>query len=1008
MAPSWRETFVVPYLCQALRKFFDTYGIDLDRLEAICSQVTNQTRLFMTLSLENSTAPLHRSRGDSKHLLPSIMERLSVPDATYVLIYINFELELLRNFSAALMTVFSPSPMVPLSRGSTPTNMTPFHPRTNSAFRSTDLNTLAGDTVNTTLPSTNTTPARFPQSLDPSVSLNGTATSFAGSFGNSSRQASVTLPPVGRSTVPFRVSGTDEDALAALLEADADTTTAPDLAIDDSDKADALITSLLSPNPATRHDGETALRSDMSKLVNGIFGILEEHVPDPADQSHIRGIVAAAIHSASAPATCPNGRPSDLHPISDVDQFPGIDGPGFDTNFSSQDQVPRGRPSASYETAMGATIRLAPHETPFLARVPPSATNHRTNPSDGSPGIPPSATAFGGAFRPSATNPRSTAPGGNAPAPSDGGNTRPNGTGDLPGPWDSFQRGGGGGGGGDPYYPLPAAGTGGHGTPNIINDGVHWHTYIINPHADRTTIIDPTFGTVPPWRARRHGYGVIVNYPAHLPMSVLDYDQFMLNFMHGPLFDSNRAHKDFLYGFPTYQGDNDDRQLLRYHVMVVEYCLSFKVYVPPLHTYDEAQYMGVWYNQLPERTRAQCQHFNGLLYQVLKAKHVRISHHYTIASIINASNSGYMILYQMAAIGGHPKLNDIPPTLSIPRQAESDTLSAYSNKWLYYLTISLLDGVVLSDRYYFYLFMKGMHGALSQLRSHLRDEELRFRTDSSINRRLPRDYAPDYILAALTRKSKSLGCSATVTMAPRELMTRAQPSRHQPRIQAIGEGLPSGEGSYPSTVNYLGSPAPPPSRYTSRNPPMLLTHQGQGRGFAGRGFAGRGTAAGRGAAAFGRGSSGRGRGSSGRGHWQRPSPPHNSYINAMGSDFDDSPLTPEESTALLVCTMGAFSCFYCGSNYHRLSDCPHAQQMINDPQARRNVRSFLASHEPTSSGNNRAIRQTTADAGFDIEDEAPLDDAGTIDGPSIDLDDYPADAEDPYQDDGSVHFADFL
>jgi hypothetical protein len=94
-----------------------------------------------------------------------------------------------------------------------------------------------------------------------------------------------------------------------------------------------------------------------------------------------------------------------------------------------------------------------------------------------------------------------------------------------------------------------------------------------------------------------------------------------------------------------------------------------------------------------------------------------------MAQIVNQHENGYLALYDLLVLAGHPLLQAFPSALVEPRQQADCRLSDYCLAWGTYAFNRTLYGEYLSDRYFIQQFVGNLHPTLrNEVRSWLEGE----------------------------------------------------------------------------------------------------------------------------------------------------------------------------------------------------------------------------------------------------------------------------------------------
>ena len=311
-------------------------------------------------------------------------------------------------------------------------------------------------------------------------------------------------------------------------------------------------------------------------------------------------------------------------------------------------------------------------------------------------------------------------------------------------------------------------------------NGTHWTHFTTDPfrgelHVDRHS------GMMKPWMAYRPDYGYILNYPLRMKLDFLDKSTFLATF--AVCFDMKNL-RDFQRGFPSISKHATRFKFMDFHNRLVTYCSGWKIYVPPLHTLRADQPMGLWFDELPEHTKnISILNISSVLAHMLRSKYSGLLDSPQMASIVHQSTNGYDALLQLATIAGHPSLSVFPKTPQEPLQGSDCSLSSYLHNWNYYLQIRLLDGTILSDRYFIQQVVNGMHHSVKPSMGVWLEQSM---APFQIGQPLPTSYAPSKLLAKLTQRATHIQKPRLITDVPRDFASSSA-QIHEVRTELCAE-----------------------------------------------------------------------------------------------------------------------------------------------------------------------------------------------------------------------------
>jgi hypothetical protein len=101
-----------------------------------------------------------------------------------------------------------------------------------------------------------------------------------------------------------------------------------------------------------------------------------------------------------------------------------------------------------------------------------------------------------------------------------------------------------------------------------------------------------------------------------------------------------------------------------------------------------------------------------------------------------------------------------------PRQSADTTLTKYIADWLQYMHHEILDGVILSDRYFHQQFLHNIH---PQIRGRLGNYLLQAVMLIPLTQPLPPSFVPDRLLSHITQHVSHLGTRQLLDQTPHQL-----------------------------------------------------------------------------------------------------------------------------------------------------------------------------------------------------------------------------------------------
>jgi hypothetical protein len=312
------------------------------------------------------------------------------------------------------------------------------------------------------------------------------------------------------------------------------------------------------------------------------------------------------------------------------------------------------------------------------------------------------------------------------------------------------------------------------------SDTTSWTRARFNPD-DADLVIDPTTGLFRPWQAERPEYGPIECHPIQINEVYMIRELFISTFQSSPSnagftrLEPKRLNL-FKDAFPPL-GPEDVNQFLYWHNDLVEHCLTYGIFVPPIHTLRPEQYLGTWFDDMPPYVQLDTQkYFSHLLTSCLRSKmNASLRQEYpTIANIIqHGSRNGYKILYLLAKQAGkHPLLIRYPFDPPEPVQSADTTMEQYITNWTQYLQHRLLDGTIYCDRYFVQQFQRNLHPSVQQKLGPKIEQAV---DKIPILRPLPKSFGPDEIFQQLEDFADFVKMPSIMQKTPRNAFQQTLP-----------------------------------------------------------------------------------------------------------------------------------------------------------------------------------------------------------------------------------------
>jgi hypothetical protein len=229
------------------------------------------------------------------------------------------------------------------------------------------------------------------------------------------------------------------------------------------------------------------------------------------------------------------------------------------------------------------------------------------------------------------------------------------------------------------------------------------------------------------------------------------------------------------------------------------------MFVPPAHTLRDGKPFGIWFDSLPlDLQRDVVNNFSFLLAACIRSRvhtSLRSERPDILALIQNSTSDGYFLLSDLALhVGRHPMLCKFGSKNQEPRQSADTTLTKYIADWRQYMHHEILDGSILSDRYFHQQFLHNMH---PQVRGRIGNYLLQAVMSIPFKQPLPPSFAPNRLLSHITQHVQHLGTRQLLDHTPRQLAggptmstsTYSNPgrSRDQPRSNTTASATTSSQ-----------------------------------------------------------------------------------------------------------------------------------------------------------------------------------------------------------------------
>ena len=459
----------------------------------------------------------------------------------------------------------------------------------------------------------------------------------------------------------------------------------------------------------------------------------------------------------------PKGKPIDLRDPHALNKHAGADTPDYNYPMSDiGDTTPR---QNRRSTLFGPDLPIYNDEEPeeddgnsntSYEEVSMGANTHRTsvNESPNSSDSPDSGNTYGmgGLFTPTFAKGGGNTQGPNTPFAASTANTS---TGNPPTPSGSS---GGGHGSVPPSSNIAGAAS------NTIPIGSDWRMYITHP--ENVQDMYPTSQSQSqPWQALREENGNEINYGVLTGVYGMDKSRYILSLFQDNMSDSTRV-KIMMEGFPVLTKDASNSEVLAWYNRLCIHFNSFGGFIPPVETVRRASDYGAWEKDVPQvYYRVSERHKTTLSHALLKPKTGFVASKYY--SFVRHMTNPFRQLSRVLEEIGHPMLAQEKPLPAMPRQMDNMSLATYYDKWVLYNSFSLIQGRILSDRYFAESFLFRMHRYVltDVMRVHLTSKLGELRLDTAVPLRL----RPENILSYVRSQAESLAMNVDIEKTPKEL-----------------------------------------------------------------------------------------------------------------------------------------------------------------------------------------------------------------------------------------------
>ena len=290
--------------------------------------------------------------------------------------------------------------------------------------------------------------------------------------------------------------------------------------------------------------------------------------------------------------------------------------------------------------------------------------------------------------------------------------------------------------------------------------GASWTFWHENPQ-DPNFRVDPRTGTVPPWRAHRVDYGMVLCHPVSVMWRFQDKELFLSCFRFRQFNVDQR--KQIFRAVPPFA---ENHNFLLWYSRFVSVMMGFGLYVPPAQTMRDGDPLGIWFKDLPIHVQVDVENvFGDVLASLLRYKSTGLLTDPALSQIIHQHDNGYEAIYDLLVHAGHPFLQAFPSLPTEPRQHTDCKLSDYCLDWAVYTLHRALHGEYLSDRYFMQQFLSNMHRSLQ---AHVREWLEQAVTNTYVHDPLSHTFSPDRLFTKILARVRHLGHEKLALESPRD------------------------------------------------------------------------------------------------------------------------------------------------------------------------------------------------------------------------------------------------
>ena len=336
----------------------------------------------------------------------------------------------------------------------------------------------------------------------------------------------------------------------------------------------------------------------------------------------------------------------------------------------------------------------------------------------------------------------------------------------------------------DPHHDPPSFGPSDGSPTHGDLDGCDWRMHRVDPrnlHEFMVRNVPHGINTLQPWRYPRPETGTTRNFAVRFRAQFATKDSYLRAIHHARLGHDHYTVKSFLYTFPKLPKNASKAQMCEFLHRVCRHGSGFSVYVPPFATMTHANHTGLWYEDLPEHCHTHWDFYDQVLYQALVGSAGNLSETESVRHLL-AEFSGYQILWEMAAIAGHPGVSISVMQPSVPRQRNDMSLHEYMQNWSHFLHLEHCRGIAYSDVYFVETWLENLHHSFNDTIKPLIFGLLR---DCPRDQAVPIHFAPEQLISYVCQRAKSIGIHSltplsspsTFSSSSRRTSTSSRPIR---------------------------------------------------------------------------------------------------------------------------------------------------------------------------------------------------------------------------------------